>query len=191
MITKERPKNLPGFAANAALTKARGSYRSAARRSRASGATPELSCHRLCCPSGDCDTTCCAGSDAHVECDANGKANAKCNDCFLTSACTKARGLEDDCEELTILRQFRDQHLLTTREGRALVAKYYRIAPPICRAIETLPYAADIYDYVYRELVQPTVALVKQHDYATATNLYQQVTLELETRLTPEAGVAA
>ena len=28
--------------------------------------------------------------------------------CFLTSACTEARGLPDDCHELTVLRSFRD-----------------------------------------------------------------------------------
>lgn len=31
--------------------------------------------------------------------------------CYLTSACTKARGLPDNCEELTILRKFRDEWL--------------------------------------------------------------------------------
>lgn len=40
-----------------------------------------------------------------------------------TSACVAARGLPDDCEELTQLRCFRDEILMKTEEGRKLVGK--------------------------------------------------------------------
>ena len=36
--------------------------------------------------------------------------------CFLTSACTEARGLPDDCHELTVLRAFRDGYLRSQPE---------------------------------------------------------------------------
>ena len=39
--------------------------------------------------------------------------------CFLTSACTEARGLPDDCHELTVLRSFRDGYLRSQPEGEA------------------------------------------------------------------------
>ena len=44
--------------------------------------------------------------------------------CFLTSACTEARGLPDDCHELTVLRSFRDGYLRSQPEGEAEIAEY-------------------------------------------------------------------
>lgn len=46
--------------------------------------------------------------------------------CFLTTACCNYKGLSDDCEELTILRKFRDTFVPVE-----LVEEYYRIAPNI------------------------------------------------------------
>lgn len=34
--------------------------------------------------------------------------NNNSSGCYLTSACVNAKGLPDDCEELTVLRNFRD-----------------------------------------------------------------------------------
>lgn len=191
MTSSESGRKLPGFTAETTLARARGTY--AGRPSAPShgqGVVPQVTVGHGCCPSGDCDTTVCTGDKWHLECN-NGKANAVCDGCFLTSACTKARGLADDCEELTILRQFRDRHLLATPEGRELVADYYRIAPPICQAIEMLPDAVEVYEYLYRELVQPTVALVKKHDHAAARDLYRRVTLELQTCFSPERPLSS
>ena len=46
--------------------------------------------------------------------------------CFLTTACVQYAGLEDDCEELTIMRNFRDDYLLRQDSGKQLVEEYYR-----------------------------------------------------------------
>ena len=40
--------------------------------------------------------------------------------CYLTSACIFAKGLKDDCHELTTLRQFRDQWLAKTTKGKGV-----------------------------------------------------------------------
>ena len=57
--------------------------------------------------------------------------------CFLTSACTEARGLPDDCHELTVLRSFRDGYLRSQPEGEAEIAEYYAVAPKIVDAIRS------------------------------------------------------
>ena len=69
--------------------------------------------------------------------------------CYLTSACTQARGLPDDCEELTVLRAFRDTYVRALPTGEADVRRYYATAPQIvnaihrgCAAPEMLPLAA-------------------------------------------------
>ncbi len=51
--------------------------------------------------------------------------------CVITTATCIALQGKDDCEELNILRNFRDQHINNTEEGRELVLEYYRVAPLI------------------------------------------------------------
>ncbi|KPL67140.1 hypothetical protein SZ64_02925 [Erythrobacter sp. SG61-1L] len=55
--------------------------------------------------------------------------------CFLTTATCKTVGLEDDCWELTTLRQFRDGWLAWQEGGAEDIARYYREAPAIARAL--------------------------------------------------------
>ncbi|MEM8722550.1 MAG: CFI-box-CTERM domain-containing protein [Cyanobacteria bacterium P01_G01_bin.39] len=57
--------------------------------------------------------------------------NKKKEGCFLTTACVKHTGLPDDCFELQILRNFRDDYLASTAEGQALIEQYYKEAPII------------------------------------------------------------
>lgn len=49
--------------------------------------------------------------------------------CFLTSACVEAKGLPDDCSELSVLRHFRDSYLAGIEEGKAEICEYYHVAP--------------------------------------------------------------
>lgn len=80
--------------------------------------------------------------------------------CFLTSACTEARGLPDDCEELTTLRAFRDGYMKSLPHGQADICEYYHIAPAIVDKIQSLPNAKEIFDSIYTELVLPCVELI-------------------------------
>jgi hypothetical protein len=106
-----------------------------------------------------------------------------CVGCFLSTACVSARGLADNCVELTTLRRFRDQYLLSTPAGKQLVEEYYRIAPAICTAIETRADAGRVYDHLYRELVEPSVALVESGQLDEALLRYRRVTLALRDHL--------
>jgi hypothetical protein len=42
-------------------------------------------------------------------------------------------------EEIQILREFRDEYLLTNPAGRAMVSLYYRVSPPIAEFITEHP----------------------------------------------------
>ncbi|MCZ6787507.1 MAG: hypothetical protein O7E54_10150 [Planctomycetota bacterium] len=59
----------------------------------------------------------------------------KSSACFVATA---AYG-RTDCVEVERLRRFRDRHLLTNPVGTAFVRAYYRISPPIARAIARRP----------------------------------------------------
>lgn len=51
--------------------------------------------------------------------------------CYFTTACVTYKGLPDDCEELTVLRHFRDTYLINKPNGKDLIAMYYYKAPYI------------------------------------------------------------
>jgi len=55
--------------------------------------------------------------------------------CFLTTACTQAAGLPDDCDELTTLRQFRDTFVRGLDKGEELIQEYYANSPMIVQKL--------------------------------------------------------
>lgn len=100
--------------------------------------------------------------------------------CFLTSACTEARGLPDDCHELTVLRSFRDGYLRSQPEGEAEIAEYYAVAPKIVDAIRSKADAVEAFDAIYRELVEPCVAMIERGENVEAHALYRSYVLRLK-----------
>lgn len=54
------------------------------------------------------------------------KGNPDSGGCYLTTACVEAKGLPDDCEELTILRDFRDHWLKKQPGGAEEIAEYHQ-----------------------------------------------------------------
>lgn len=100
--------------------------------------------------------------------------------CYLTSACTAARGLPDECYELQTLRRFRDEWLKKQPDGVLLIARYYEIAPKIVAAIDAREDRQDVYKGIYEELVLPCVKMIKDKNFQIALELYREYTLWLE-----------
>lgn len=59
--------------------------------------------------------------------------------CFIASAV-----FGPTSPEVAVLRTFRDERLATTAAGRAFIATYYKVSPPIARALVTAPLAAGV-----------------------------------------------
>lgn len=100
--------------------------------------------------------------------------------CFLTSACTEARGLPDDCEELTTLRAFRDGYMKSLPQGQADICMYYHIAPAIVDKIHALPNAKEVFDRIYTELVIPCVELIRAGKNEDAYDKYRGYVQQLQ-----------
>lgn len=99
--------------------------------------------------------------------------------CYLTSACVEAKGLPDDCMELTTLRNFRDNWLKNQPGGLAEVAEYYAAAPKIVEKINALPNAKEIWGELYENLVLPCVKLIQKGELEETRKVYRACSLEL------------
>jgi hypothetical protein len=107
--------------------------------------------------------------------------NDNISGCFLTTACTAARGLPDDCMELQTLRSFRDGYMKTqASDGAAMIREYYQTAPAVVSAINALDDAAEIYDWMYRDLVVPSVRFIQHGQNARALDHYAGFLRDLE-----------
>lgn len=102
--------------------------------------------------------------------------------CFLTTACIQQEGKADDCEELQLLRAFRDGYLLGREEGGTLVKAYYRHAPEIVRSIDRAENNREVYAHIYRHMILPTVELVKAGRYPEALENYTAFTRALHAK---------
>ena len=101
--------------------------------------------------------------------------------CYLTSACTAARGLPDECEELQTLRSFRDEYLAKQPEGKDEIEQYYAVAPAIVASINKRTDASAIWNRVYEELIVPCVRMIHANQNEQAHQLYKTYSLRLRT----------
>ncbi len=106
--------------------------------------------------------------------------SAQSSGCFLTSACVEAKGLSDNCYELTTLRAFRDNYLKSRESGAADICKYYHIAPIIVEKIKLLPNSLDIFEKIFSELVKPCIELIESGKNEEAYIKYKNYTVLLE-----------
>lgn len=79
--------------------------------------------------------------------------------CFITTAVCRAKGLPDDCEQLTVLRAFRDSVLRQSAHGRIFVQAYYGMAPLVVARIDAL--APPLRDTLYARLESYLAAIVR------------------------------
>ena len=108
----------------------------------------------------------------------SGSSSGSSSNCYLTTACVGVMGLNDNCLELTALRNFRDI-LLTQSSGRRAVKEYEIMAPEVVKAVSMKSDGEAILRNVFRE-IQRAVAMVLRKDYEGAFQHYKQVTLRLK-----------
>lgn len=84
---------------------------------------------------------------------------------------------DDNCEELTILRWFRNNFV-----SNEDINHYYIIAPIIVDAIDELEDSLGIYKYIYDNVVAVCVHTIKKGEYQLAYERYKSSILILEER---------
>lgn len=99
--------------------------------------------------------------------------------CYLTTACMRAKSdqFDDNCEELSTLRRFRDTYVKDKHPGS--IQDYYVKAPVIVEMIGRREDSQEIYLRMYEELVLGTMKLIDQARYEDAFNLYRDYSVTL------------
>lgn len=92
--------------------------------------------------------------------------------CFITTAACRALKAKDNCEELEILRRFRDDHICDSSSGQELVYEYYRIGPMIVERIDSEEDSDRIYDFLWNEYIFPSYEYIKAKDFNAAKLIY-------------------
>jgi hypothetical protein len=103
-----------------------------------------------------------------------GRSNRNNDDCFITTACVSYYGLTDNCEQLTVVRRFRDDTLLKTKMGRELVSMYYKLAPTIVDEIEMSGEQSKIYKKVYSK-IELTCKAIHKGNNNLAIRIYSDI----------------
>ncbi len=99
-------------------------------------------------------------------------------ECFLSTACIQHKRLPDQCEELQVLRTFRDKYMRSSPLGNQLVEDYYRLGPGLVAAIETDGNKASTYRYIYG-CIKKACAKIVSLENAEAQNIYTRMVKRL------------
>jgi hypothetical protein len=100
--------------------------------------------------------------------------------CYLTTVCVEHKGLADDCRELQILRNFRDEYVAKDVKGLMLIAEYYSKAPKIVKQINDSERRIAILEDLYSKILK-TIELVENDENEKAFQMYYLTAVELET----------
>ena len=92
--------------------------------------------------------------------------------CFITTAVCDNFGKADDCYELTMFRNFRDNWLVKQSDGKSLIDEYYEIAPKIVNKINQLTNANEIYNSIWINYLKPCLKFIENDDNQNCKALY-------------------
>jgi len=102
--------------------------------------------------------------------------------CYITTAVCESQGKPDNCYELELLRSYRDDYLLSTEDGQALVKEYYDIAPTIVNRIAQDERSRAIYEKIWETYLSPCIQLIEAGKNEACKTRYMDMVYELKGR---------
>lgn len=113
------------------------------------------------------------------------KSRASGGFCFITTAICENDQLADDCEELTLLRKFRDDVMLKDSTLKPMVDTYYLVAPEIVASINKREDRKSIYAMLRTIYLEPAMAAIRQGKSGLAVFIYEQMVNRAYQYVTP------
>ena len=105
--------------------------------------------------------------------------------CFITTAVCRALHKDDDCEELMIMRHFRDDVQAKDPLLKEMIREYYRVAPEIIECIQASGKADMVYQELWTDNLCPILYNLRHHAYRQAALGY----IAMVERLSQQYGV--
>ena len=88
--------------------------------------------------------------------------------CFITTAVCRALQKGDDCEELMVMRRFRDDARVADPLLQEMIGEYYRVAPEIIQRIQASGQADAVYQQLWTDELCPVLHNLHHHEYRQA-----------------------
>lgn len=102
--------------------------------------------------------------------------------CYITTAICQTLGKPDDCEELRVIRSFRDNWLIFQESGIEIIEQYYETAPKIVLSIDSREDAAIIYREIWADHLSLFFSQIQHGEKKTALKTYLDMVKELEAK---------
>jgi len=109
-------------------------------------------------------------------------------DCYITTAVTKATGGPDDAYELETLRKYRDEFMKATPAGKELIQNYYDVAPKVVAKLSARKDNQEIYNYFYHRYIVPAVKQIEAGNNYAALTIYREMSEFAETIANSKEG---
>ena len=99
--------------------------------------------------------------------------------CYVTTAVCQNLNKGENCEELQLIKDFRDGYLSSTEEGQALIEEYYDIAPTLVKRIARDERAQEKYVWLWNTYLAPCVAYIRSGELENCKETYCNMMEEL------------
>lgn len=111
--------------------------------------------------------------------------NRKWYQCYITQAVCEQFGFSDDCDELQMLRAFRDGYLCACPDGPELIDEYYRYAPKLVCRIWASSEKKQIYEAIWNRYLQPCLHDIECGNMKLCKSRYEKMVRVLQQRFLP------
>lgn len=100
--------------------------------------------------------------------------------CFVTTAVCQGLHKSQDCREIALMKQYRDEYLLSQEDGERVVHEYYDIAPTIVKRIAKEASPEEKYLYLWNHYIKRCVELVQENQNEQCRKLYETMMVGLK-----------
>lgn len=104
--------------------------------------------------------------------------------CYITTAVCETLGKPDDCYELMMFRQFRDDYLQKQHNGEQLIREYYSCAPDIVKSIDKQEQRERIYENIWNDYLKVCLKNIEEGQNQSCQENYKKMVKNLQSKFT-------